>query len=244
MITTELTVITGSDELGVEKCLEIIRQGLHELSVTTSGFDLYGEAIDIERAAKLLKKDGRTHFLIEGNGWQFHRVSIRNYAIDRFAITAAWESLEADKWMAELGAAFPIRQAWVVDTEYDHWQNAHDPLQYTSQGRPYKHLPMRSNGLPSPLERTIIDTSRNPGRRVLRVGYVEAVGSPMWFGSEFWRLTGMDKNKVVSQSWTRAEEQGTGVLRIQPSDRPFSSSEGALSRMQEDLRSLIYPKSQ
>lgn len=60
--------------------------------------------------------------------------------------------------------------AWLADLQYDFWQNAHDPLQYTARNRTFDHLPKKANGLPYPLQQTITDTSSNPGRHVLRKG--------------------------------------------------------------------------
>ncbi|EGH14357.1 MULTISPECIES: hypothetical protein [Pseudomonas syringae group] len=89
-------------------------------------------------------------------------------------------------------------QAWISDVEYDFWQNATDPLEYEGVGRSLQGLPMRSNGLPPPLDQMEIDTSGNPGRNVLRQGYVEAIGSTMWLGDLFWERVGADRLSKIS----------------------------------------------
>lgn len=89
-------------------------------------------------------------------------------------------------------------QAWISDIEYDFWQNATDPLEYEVLGRSLSELPMKSNGLPPPLDQMEIDTSGNPGRNVLRLGYIEAVGSTMWLGNLFWERAGVDRSASIS----------------------------------------------
>jgi hypothetical protein len=102
---------------------------------------------------------------------------------------------------------------------------------------------MKSNGLPFPLEQRVIDTSQNPGRRVLRDGYVEAIGSVMWFGEPFWRLTGASKQAVRTADWLQCEQLNNGVLRVQVADAPFTTGEGASGGLQDRLRSLLFPQS-
>ena len=98
---------------------------------------------------------------------------------------------------------------------------------------------MISNNLPPPLEKMIIDTSNNPGRRIIRMGYVEAIGSPMWLGRQFWERTGADKKSVMDTFTNDSRLIENDVLRIQVSDKPFTKdSDPAL---QNRLRYVLYP---
>lgn len=238
----ELNIVSDFEQLPAEKCLEVICRGLRKRGIPHKDFTLYGESIDLAQASKVLGATKDATFLLEGKGWQFHRTAVRHHRIDTFAIKADLDVLDAEMWMSELSVAAPITQAWVVNAEYDYWQNAEDPLQYSSKGKAYEHLPKCSNGLPPPLEQTIVDISSNPGRRVLRMGHIEAVGSPMWFGLGFWRLTGIDNRRLLAERWTNCTEATGGLLRIQPSKEPFSSSEGGSATMQVRLRSVLYPE--
>jgi len=148
----------------------------------------------------------------------------------------------AERGLRAETAQHGLVHGWVVDREYDYWQNAHDPLQYEAHGRSYAHLPMKSNELPYPLEQMIIDTSRNPGRRVIRMGYVEAVGHLMWFGEPFWKSTGTSKRTVLAQKWLKCEERPGGILRVQAADQPFTSAEGKQGEIQRRLRQLLFPR--
>lgn len=98
---------------------------------------------------------------------------------------------------------------------------------------------MRSNGLPPPLEQLVVDTSGNPGRRVLREGFVEAVGAVMWLGPSFWPATAAKKEALCAQEWLRCDELQGGVLRITAAGQPFTSAD--TGAVQEGLRVLLFP---
>ncbi len=88
-------------------------------------------------------------------------------------------------------------QAHLVDKNYQDLQNIFDPLQFRALGLSMEGLPMKSNGLPFPLEQQIVDTSQNPGRYRLCQGYVEASAGYMWFGESFWQIVGTDPEDVA-----------------------------------------------
>jgi hypothetical protein len=130
-------------------------------------------------------------------------------------------------------------EGWVVDVEYNHWQNAKDPIEYAAAGRDFSHLPMKSNGLPPPLEQMEIDISRNPGRWVLRSGYVEAVGAAMWLSELFWDRVGRDhKSRMNPMGWPHTSEPAKGILEIRTSEHCFISEETA--DIQNRLRACLY----
>jgi hypothetical protein len=83
--------------------------------------------------------------------------------------------------------------------------------------------------------------SGNPGRRVLRQGFVEALGAVMWLGASFWPLTGAKKEAVCAQRWLRCEEFPGGVVRIKAAETPFSEGTGEPGQVQDRLRSLLFP---
>ena len=101
---------------------------------------------------------------------------------------------------------------------------------------------MKSNGLPYPLEQKIIDVSANPGRRMFREGYIEAVGATMWLGPVFWPLTGADRQQVENTRWLRTLSPTPSVTRLQAAECCFTTGEGATGELQRKLRSLLFPK--
>src|SRR5262249_16020124 len=114
----------------------------------------------------------------------------------------------------------------IADAEYEFWQNAEDPLQYDAASRPYDHLPRISNGLPYPLEKQIIDTSRNPGRRVLRRGFVEAIGALMWLGKVFFERVRSWDSVIASACSFSPKQLAPGLLEFSTYDRCFTQPNG------------------
>lgn len=104
----------------------------------------------------------------------------------------SWES-----WVRPFLCEQAFVQAWIADVEYDYWQNASDPLEYEAAGRSYRDLPMKSNELPFPLQRDIIDVTSNPARMEIKQGYVEAIGSRVWIGKLFWRNSGTSPDALL-----------------------------------------------
>lgn len=123
------------------------------------------------------------------------------------------------------------------------WQSAEDLLHYKVRGRPWKHLPMKSNGLPPPLERTIVDISHNPGRWVFRDGFIEAVGAVMWFGERFWQVSGASKQQVISAPWLQCAEIAPGLVRVETATQCFSTDQGEDGDLQRKLRALFFTRS-
>ncbi|HUO92758.1 MAG TPA: hypothetical protein VMU22_07545 [Rhizomicrobium sp.] len=143
-----------------------------------------------------------------------------------------------DRWVTPFLGWPSFVQAWVTDVEYDHWQNAQDPIEYKTVGRSMVGLRMKSNGLPPPLEQQIVDTSENAGRWEFRPGYVEAIGSIMWFSENFWHLIGSDRKSALAKlNWLHLTEPQKGILRAS-SDIYFDDETTASE--QDALRKAVY----
>lgn len=134
----------------------------------------------------------------------------------------------------------PFVSAWVADPDYQFWQSAKYLSHYKTLGRPWEHLPTKSNGLPPPLEQAIVDVSNNPGRWAFHDGFIEAVGAVMWFGERFWQVTGTSKQQVLSQPWLQCAEIAQGLLRVQAAAQCFSTDEGEAGDLQRKLRALLF----
>lgn len=101
---------------------------------------------------------------------------------------------------------------------------------------------MKSNQLPPPLEDMIVDTSENPGRRVLRVGYVEAVGHLMWLGPGYFdRVNRVTRTELLGADWLTVNELAHGVLELVASDSAFTERSDV--ELQLRLRQLLFPTS-
>jgi len=110
---------------------------------------------------------------------------------------------------------------------------------YESENRSYDGLPLKSNGLPFPLEQKIIDTSKNSGRLIFKIGYIEAVGSIMWLSKNFLEKTGASKEKILACDWLHTEEIGN-IIKLKVQDVPFTNANGEEEVLQNKLRSLLY----
>ena len=131
------------------------------------------------------KLRNRKSFHLEIQGTDFELASLKNQNLSFLSVVGAehWEVV----WVKEFANMAPLISARLFNKEYEHWQNAEDLLEYEARGRSMEGLTMKSNDLPPPLNQTIVDTSRNPGRRILQNGYIEAIGHRMWLGPEFFR---------------------------------------------------------
>jgi hypothetical protein len=172
---------------------------------------------------------------------EVHFGYIANHKLDQLiAYVDAGVKIRWERWIEALSDPGFV-MAWMPDEEYDHWQNATHLDDYTAAGRAYNHLPLKSNGLPYPVEETIVDTSGNPGRWTFRTGFVEAVASPMWLGDAFWELTGADRRLVEAADWLRVSHPAEHVMRIDSAEAPFTSAQGQSGETQRRLRALFYP---
>lgn len=240
----QLTIVYRLDTFGVEYALDGIEAVLMEHGVPFTGFKLYGEPLLLSEASTRLKRAKRKTFNIVGRGFEFDLSCVRNFQLDFLEIKATCDHRSAwDSWAARFVGEPHFVMAWLADAEYEFWQNAEDLLQYTSKGRPHEHLPKKSNGLPPPLEQTVVDISGNPGRRLLRPGYYEVVGAVMWLGEMFWQLTKANKVEVERSQWIQVSRPQPTVVRIDASERCFTTDEGASREVQRKLRTLLFPES-
>jgi len=242
LIGESLEIAFGLNAISALCVWDVVFDQLIKRSVSSETIvDLYGRRVTLDKMHAGIRKANRGHFGIDLDSLSIHYGPIANKEHALLIIKDSTEFTDPkwDRWANAFLSYDDFMQAWVVNNEYDHWQNAHDPIQYTVKGRSYAGLPMKSNDLPPPLEQMIIDTSNNPGRRIIRMGYVEAIGSPMWLGRLFWERTGANKKSVMDAFAKDAQLLENDVVRIQVSDKPFT--ENADPALQNRLRHLLYP---
>ncbi|REJ69526.1 MAG: hypothetical protein DWQ31_04190 [Planctomycetota bacterium] len=145
-----------------------------------------------------------------------------------------------EPWVDQLTQSSGFISARLFDTEYELWQNARDPLQYEAAGRSYEGLPMKSNELPPPLDRQVIDTTHNPGRRELRNGYIEAIGAAMWISPIFVERTGVDLVAIDQLDGVDVAHGSSGIVKLTAGDRCFSQPDGKEAALQDALRQGLY----
>ena len=132
---------------------------------------------------------------------------------------------------------------WLVDGEYQVWQNATSLDYYNRRGRSIDGLPLCSNGKPKPLTEMIVDTTQNPGRNVFHEGYIETVGGIMWFTDEFFRVTGCDKDALLRVPFVKTDEHD-GILKVVLDEDLLAHAEGdqEMAVKQDTLRAILFPR--
>lgn len=238
-----LQIIYGLDVLSPLEAWEVIFDYLMKQGVSpTASVKLSEKQIALNSVYEYIHKSNRKHFRVRlgeifldygaVTAWKHVLISIKD---ESGSFEGGWDELASDF----LEKAIFV-QAWISDNEYAFWQNAADPLQYEANGRSYEGLPMKSNGLPPPLEQMEIDISANPGRRIIRAGYVEAIGHRMWLGPEFFSLVpGAQRDTLLSESWFHTLELENGVLELTVQDEPFVDD--VTAETQNRLRAILFP---
>lgn len=236
-----LTLVFELSALDSAVVVERIAGILHEAGIPAGGFKLYGTPMSLSEASRKLAKDGRPSFLLNGQGIEIHLSRITNHKVDVLEIRV--EAQPPKPWEVFVTAFLDknLVMAWVADSEYEFWQNAEDLQHYRTHGKSFDHLPRRSNGLPPPLEQSVVDISENPGRRTLRIGYCEAIGSVMWLGKDFCRLSKVRREDLEAADWLRVRHLAYGVLEVTAERECFRSAEGASGATQRRLRAALYP---
>jgi hypothetical protein len=223
---------------------ELLRASHPSLLSESKQIDLYGDMHLVSDMPEAIKRKGKPHFRAEFSEGELDYAPVENPRLNQLFIKGCITDVDdAWTWVRPIATCKQFRSARVFDQDYEFWQNAEDPIQYEGSGRSYAGLPMKSNGLPYPLEQRILDISKNPGRRVFRQGYVEAVGAVMWLGEQFWPLTGASRQEVLAADWLQCEQLPHGVLRVQAANAPFTTAEGASGVLQDRLRALLFPQS-
>jgi hypothetical protein len=221
--------------------VDVARKGMEVLGLQDAQVNLYGKGMNANTALQKIAKDGKPFFNIESDGASIHFSTMKAYQQQLLTIfkkdgleLSAWEKI-VESFVGYEG----FTQACLLSDEYMLWQNAADPIQYEAAGRSYKHLPLVSNGLPSPLQKLIVDTSHNPGRRIIKIGYLEIVGYVMWFGRPFWGLVGeRHREAMLTSSAYQVTRKSNDIIRVIASNQPFVDDSSKAK--QEDLRRLLF----
>lgn len=227
-----------NDAQALRLIIELMRKHDFVLEFRENG---QGVPIAAETYHKRVEKHGKWRVPIEAGGLKFcfGQVFAFNQAFILIEEVIAGAAITWEGWVSPFLIEDGFVQAWVTDVEYDYWQNAKDPLEYEVANRSYNHLPLKSNGLPPPLEQLEIDTSMNPGRWLHKSGYIEAIGSTMWLGELFWRHIGESRRKILlSNSWLEVQCLVNGVIRVVSCPQCFFDE--TTEKMQNTLRSILY----
>jgi hypothetical protein len=175
----------------------------NQLSVSFRSSGLNKSSVRAEKIEEILDGAHFSFFEVAGDGFVFSYGQNAGQSFDQIIIDARSFVLTpdvADALIVDTVSDSPcFIQAHFVDRNYQDMQNIFDPLQFQARGMSIEGLRMISNGLPFPLEQKIVDISRNPGRFELRQGYVVVAAAYMWFGDEFWQVTGQTPERIQAK---------------------------------------------
>lgn len=201
-----------------------------------------GKAVQLEKfLATVEKTDQLREIETSSLAFSYGAIADCEHCFLKIEETSPGASIDWDLWAAPFVESPHFVQAWVADVEYDKWQNAEDPIIYKAANRDYSSLPMRSNGLPPPVEQMVVDISHNPGRWSLRSGYVEAVGSIMWLSDIFWSYVGIQhKERLSALDPIEIKQVTDKVIRFCVADSTFT--EASSREVQDRLRDALYSR--
>jgi hypothetical protein len=220
---------------------EIIAEFLRQQGVSSStSVNFYEKSIALNKVHHNIEKSKRPNFKVEVEGviFGYGAITTWNHVLIWIEDKSATKACNWNQLVEAFFNKATFIQAWISDIEYEFWQNAKDPMQYQAYNRSYTGLPMKSNGLPPPLEQQEIDISQNPGRRIIRDGFIEAVGSTMWLSEEFWKKTGVGNGKVMEIFSDKYEYIGKNIFRLQVSPEPFKNTDSI--DLQKKIRNALF----
>ena len=219
---------------------EIIWQRIAKLlrnMKTDNKLTFYEKETNLKELTAIIAKE--KSFNIKSNNYSFHMVTVTNSK--HILLQIETKQCSSNWWVSWINEFIQLNgfiQAWLVDSEFDYWQNANDPIEYSSAGKSFDGLPMISNGLPPPLEQLNIDTSMNAGLRKLCDGYVEAIGAKMWLSDIFLNNIGKDIESIAKNSGANIKKLKNGVVELSMTTDLFVDETSI--KEQKKLRNALY----
>ncbi len=202
-------------------------------------FQCDGKSFSYDAALKKAQKNGTWGRLNAANlVFQFGLAGAYAHGFIAIQETAPGAAGCWNDWVEPFISKPGFVQAWVSDVEYGFWQNAKDPMEYELAGRDYSLLPTKNNGLPPPLDRKEIDISKNPGRWLLKMGYVEAIGYVMWLSDLFWARAGTHLSQLSAVGWLDVSELSERVTCVKVLETQFYDEK--TKDKQDEMRGLLY----
>ncbi|MEL7581687.1 hypothetical protein AADY36_20380 [Pseudoalteromonas sp. D15MCD-2] len=169
---------------------------------------------------------------------------LSDWRIDQLIIKGFDNLIRArDTWWKPLLNHPNFLMARLMDQDYNTKQNDDSVWGYELSGWSHEHLPKIGNGLPPPLDETIIDTRVNPGHWRFKHGYIEGVAAQMWLGDAFFKAVNLEKSALNGVPWLEVNELANGVVHLKAYDTEFNSDQGEQRELQIKLRKLLFSHS-
>ena len=132
---------------------------------------------------------------------------------------------------------------YAIDAEFDDWQNASTPFPYIMANKPHAHLPrLPAESWNNSPNNEPLDISRNPGRRVWRQGYIEAIGGVMVVTDKLLSMSGGSKEQLLSLPFLRTDDWKT-CLRLELDSGFLADAEQnqEMCARMDAVRSALFP---
>jgi hypothetical protein len=237
---SDVRPLTPSQHISGSELLEGLTSAMAELNIREDFVTRSGERLPLKAVKMQVTNEDRWRGSLETDELSFSAGHAAAYRQSFLLIREKKPCAEKfwDAWVKPFVSRPDLVQAWVSDCEYERWQNASDPNEYLVAGRSMLGLATKSNSLPAPLDRQIIDTSKNPGRWELRDGYTEAIGPTMWLANLFWSRVGQRRrHALASIHGIRTIEFSHDVLKL-ISEVPMFDEKTSIQ--QDELRMALY----
>lgn len=161
--------------------------------------NIINNKVELESVGPILGNRFKDHFEIKTKDFSvsYNTIIQRGHILFEIDFFDKFEYDSWNKYLNLLYQEFGFQVGRIYDYQFNYWQNVQNPSQYERVGKEYNHMQLITNNLPSPLTKNILDTSKNPGRRVIKNGYVEAVSSHMWVGEKLWDALGSNNENNI-----------------------------------------------
>lgn len=217
-------------------------QRLHDNFCLGEQLSLYGLPSTSAKVLAAIKKKGQSGFLVASGASEVRCLFNAHFKHVLLQVSSPDEACYV-RIVEAAAAAFgdDVIQAFVIDADYALWQNATSIEELKANGmKPPPGAKLVSNGLPPPLDAKVLDTNKNPGRRILREGYVETVAGTMWIGRRL--PTVKDQQQLLIRLKAEKDiavvEESFGLLKVVCSTSIFRDE--STKRIQERLREIIF----
>lgn len=237
----ELKMVFPYQSINCVYLSEAVVEWLKEIGITKN-LKIDHRRVALEKIPERVDSGKYGDFFIETN-----RLDFRYHCIgSRSTISVKSISSETAEFWDEVVKRFAhgdlLIQAYLIDVEYQYWQNQEGPDIYELKDKSHEHLRKIKRDAPRPHDDIIIDISQNPGRRVYTKNTViEAVGGVMWLTDQFFEITKAEKSDVCKIANLEIKEGD--FLKITADKNLFQNgdTDENLVNLQNQLREKLFP---
>ncbi|WP_367873615.1 hypothetical protein [Luteolibacter sp. Populi] len=141
--------------------------------------------------------------------------------------------------MRMAGSVMELVYGFSYNPGYLVWQSEMDIGRYENNFGSAEQRPKIMKGEP-PIDRLVIDTSRNPGTLIRENGEFMGVAADMWFAPRFWERRKLNPADVLRAVPGATAEEVHGLTRIRSHEREFDRPDGEQGEIQKALWKVLF----